>query len=205
MLLKKPPWPVVFLCLQFRHVGVRRIRGSFLLPHEKAQEAGHMNLDRKLQRALLEELRNFYPRKSSTAYRLAGYDQEDCIDNLMYLEEQGLVESGAIFSALSGSCTITQARITARGIDFLEDDGGVGAALAVVTVKLHEDTLRQLIEAKVQALNLPEEQRSGILKALREAPGETTKQLITKLVDLGMENAPRAIPLIQTLLQGGQP
>lgn len=164
-----------------------------------------MKLDRPLQRAILEELREFYPRRSQSAYNLDGYTQVECVNNLMYLEEQGLVESGVTFSALSGSITCAQARITARGLDFLEDDGGVGAALAVVTVKLHEDTLRHLIEAKVQASNLPDEQKSGILKALREAPGETTKQLITKLVDLGMENAPKALPLIQTLLHGGQP
>ncbi|KJZ51710.1 DUF2513 domain-containing protein [Pseudomonas marginalis] len=158
-----------------------------------------MKLNRELQRALLEELRDFYPRRTDSAYHLQGYSQTDCVDNLMYLEEQGLVESGIKFT-MNGHVTLIQARITARGIDFLEDDGGVGAALAVVTVKLHEDTLRQLIESKVQASNLPEEQKNGILKALREAPGETTKQLITKLVDLGMENATKALPLIQTLL-----
>ncbi|KPG94601.1 hypothetical protein AK821_18485 [Pseudomonas sp. RIT-PI-r] len=183
-------------------MGVRRIRDSFLLPHEKASEAEHMKLNRELQRALLEELRDFYPRRSQSAYHLDGYNQADCLDNLMYLEEQGLVESGIAFT-LSGHVTLVQARITARGMDFLEDDGGVSAALAVVTVKLHEDTLRQLIETKIQSSGIPDEQKSGILKALREAPGETTKQLITKLVDLGMENAPKAIPLIQTLLQGG--
>lgn len=163
-----------------------------------------MKLNRELQRALLEELRDFYPRSSQSAYHLDGYNQADCLDNLIYLEEQGLVESGIKFT-ISGHVTLIQARITARGIDFLEEDGGVGAILGTVTVKLHEDTLRQLIEAKVQAADIPDEQKSGILKALREAPGETTKQLITKLVDLGMENVPKALPLIQTLLQGGQP
>jgi len=164
-----------------------------------------MKLNRHLQHALLEELRDFYPRRSQSAYQLDGYTQVECIGNLIYLEEQGLVDSGVNVGYHSGSGTITQARITAKGMDFLEHDGGLGAMLAVVTVKLHEDTLRQLIEAKVQASDLPAEQKSGILKALREAPSEITKQLITKLVDLGMENAPKAISLIQTLLQGGQP
>lgn len=164
-----------------------------------------MKIDRELQLALLEELKVFYPRRSHSAYHLNGYTQADCIDQLMYLEELGLVESGISFSPLNGNGTSTQAKITAKGLDFLEEDGGVGAVLDVVTVRLHEDTLRQLIEAKVQASNLPEEQKSGILKALREAPGETTKQLIAKLVDLGMENAQKALPLIQTLLQNGQP
>lgn len=164
-----------------------------------------MKLNRELQRQLLEELRDFYPRRSQSAYQLGGHTQTDCVDNLIYLEELGLVESGVKFSAINTGITLTQSRITAKGIDFLEEDGGVGAILGTLTVKLHEDTLRQLIEAKVQAADLPDEQKSGILKALREAPGETTKQLITKLVDLGMENATKALPLIQTLLQSGHP
>ena len=163
-----------------------------------------MRLNRELQRSLLEELSDHYPRPTQAVYNLKGFTQTECVTNLLYLEELGLVDSG-ISHNLNGHPAFVAAKIRAKGLDFLEDDGGVGAALAVVTVKLHEDTLRQLIEAKVQASNLPEEQKNGILKALREAPGETTKQLIAKLVDLGMENAPKAVPLIQTLLLGGQP
>lgn len=161
-----------------------------------------MKISRTLQRELLEHLRDCYPNESDEVTSLG--NKEDCQSNLYYLREHGLVTL-LDSQYLGGTRAIHHATITARGIDFLEDDGGLGAILGTVTVKLHEDTLRQLIEAKVQASNLPEEQKSGILKALREAPGETTKQLITKLVDLGMENAPKAIPLIQTLLQGGQP
>ncbi|WP_166883008.1 hypothetical protein [Pantoea sp. Cy-639] len=162
-------------------------------------------MNRELQRELLAELRDHYPGRSSSVYGMGEYSQAECVANLIYMQEHGLVESGIEFSGLSGAKTLTQAKITAKGLDFLEDDGGMGAILATVTIKLHEDTLRQLIEAKVQASSLPEDQKSGILKALREAPGETTKQLITKLVDLGMENAQKALPLIQTLLQNGQP
>ncbi|VVM39890.1 hypothetical protein PS631_00224 [Pseudomonas fluorescens] len=161
-----------------------------------------MKTKRGLQREILERLQSAYP---GTDDRVLGIDGEgQTLANLTYLKEHGLVHFDSI-QYLDGSRKTYNIVITARGIDFLEDDGGLGAILGTVTVKLHEDTLRQLIEAKVQASNLPEEQKSGILKALREAPGETTKQLITRLVDLGMENAPKAIPLIQTLLQGGQP
>lgn len=168
-----------------------------------------MKLDRDLQRKILERLAAAYPHGLSSAE----YDQltegveEVVFDaNLYYLTQHELIDDCLRFAA-SGEIMINlgQMTCTAKGMDFLADDGGLGAILGTVTVKLHEDTLRQLIEAKVQSSNLPEEQKNGILKALREAPGETTKQLITKLVDLGMENVPKAIPLIQTLLQGGQP
>ena len=161
-----------------------------------------MKLIRELQREMLEHLRDCYPEPSEEVMSLG--EHEDCVGNLHYLRELGLVTL-LDSQYVGGTREIHHATITAKGIDFIEDDGGVSAILGTVTVKLHEDTLRQLIEAKVQASDLPEEQKSGILKALREAPGETTKQLITKLVDLGMENVPKAVPLIQTLLLGGQP
>ncbi len=161
-----------------------------------------MKLIRELQREMLEHLRDCYPNESDAVMSLG--DPKYCAGNLYYLRELGLVTLAAS-DFLDGSKKIHHATITAKGIDFLEDDGGVSAILGTVTIKLHEETLRQLIEAKLQAANIPDEQKSGILKALREAPGETTKLLITKLVDLGMENAPKAVPLIQTLLQGGQP
>lgn len=159
-----------------------------------------MRIDRALQKRLLEHLRDVYPQPSYLVHEEG--NREGSVKNMFYLAELGLIrlDKGQF---LDGTIEIHGATITAKGIDFLEDDGGVGAILGTLTVKLHEDTLRQLIESKLRAASIPEEQKNGILKALREAPAETTKQLITKLVDLGMENAPKAVPLIQTLLQGG--
>lgn len=161
-----------------------------------------MHMIRELQKEMLEHLLSRYPESSREVVNLG--DPKYCTGNLFYLEEHGLVKL-VKSNPISGMKKVLSATITSKGIDFIADDGGVGAILGTLTIKLHEDTLRQLIEAKLQASNLPEEQKSGILKALREAPGETTKQLIAKLVDLGMENAGKAVPLIQALLQGGQP
>ena len=52
---------------------------------------------------------------------------------------------------LGGKITWGGARITAKGIDFLEDDGGLSAILGVVTVKLHADTLREMLAKKIDA------------------------------------------------------
>ena len=161
-----------------------------------------MNLNRELQRLMLKELREFNPRRSQAAYQMAGYTQAECIANLIYLQEHGLAESGISHSNTSGAAIITQARISAKGLDFLEDDGGIGAILGTVTIKFHEDTLLRLIAARLDDADLPDNEKKGILQALREAPAEATKQLITKLLDLGMENVGKAIPLLQTLIQG---
>lgn len=166
-----------------------------------------MKLDRQLQRQILTKLSESYPRgpKSAEIAELQGsIDDDTFCANLYYLNQHGLI-GDCLSYAIGGQAMLNSGRMicTAKGMDFLADDGGLGAILGTVTVKLHEDTLRQLIEAKIQASDLPAEQKSSILKALREAPGETIKHLTTKLVDLGLENAPKAIPLFQTWLQSG--
>ncbi len=166
-------------------------------------------IDRNLQRAILTTLSEIYPRTPSVEVlnKISdGVNDHVFEANLFYLTQHGLIENCLDLKQYGKAVvTIDDLVCTAKGMDFLAGDGGLTAILGTVTVKLHEDTLRQLIEAKVQASALPEEQKSSILKALRDAPGETTKHLIMKLVDLGMENAGKAIPLIQTLLQGGHP
>lgn len=166
-----------------------------------------MKLDRALQRKILTALAAVYPRNPSHAEIdevSEGVEEEVFDANLYYLTQHGLVEE-CITIAMSGEILINMGKLacTAQGMDFLADDGGLSAILGTVTVKLHEDTLRQLIEAKVLASDAPEEQKKSVLKALREAPAETIKHLTTKLVDLGLENAPKALPLLQTLLQSG--
>ena len=159
-----------------------------------------MKTKRELQKEILERLRDAYPNTDDSVTGING--DGHTFGNLFYLREHGMV---AFYTSdlMDGSRNIYNISITARGIDFLEDDGGLSAIFGTVTVKLHEDTLRQLIEAKVKASDAPEEQKTGILKALREAPGDAIKHLTEKLLDLGLENAPKALPLIQTLLQGG--
>jgi hypothetical protein len=70
--------------------------------------------------------------------------------DLMYLEKHGLAES-AIRYGLGGHMAIGLPRITAKGTYSLADGGGLSAVLGVVTVKLHEDTLKELIGVRIEA------------------------------------------------------
>ncbi|MNN90443.1 hypothetical protein D3C81_2083910 [compost metagenome] len=85
-------------------------------------------------------------------------------------------------------------------MDFLADDGGMSAILGTVTIKFHQDTLRQLIELRLENAQLPEAEKGSLLKTVRELPADSIKHLTTKLLDLGMENLPRAVELIRTAL-----
>lgn len=148
-----------------------------------------MQLDRTYQKQLLEELAIRYPNLVDFKDR---FDDVDSIDkyvaNGVYLEEHGLLEGARTMSP----------RITHKGLDFLADDGGLSAILGVVTVKLHEDTLKNLIGQRIAESGLPTPEKSRLLDQLKSLPGEAIKHLTLKLVDAGLSNWPAALQAIET-------
>ncbi|MBB5675546.1 hypothetical protein [Xanthomonas arboricola] len=153
-------------------------------------------LDRALQRQLLETLTAAYP-AGLDSRELGHLVQGNALRvNITYLAEHGLV-AARFFDDMSEGPQLGSAKVTAKGIDFLADDGGLGAILGVVTIKLHEDTLLRLIESKVRDSDLPPTQKTRLLDQLRKLPAETTKHLAMKLVDAGLKHAPDALQLLQ--------
>ncbi|WP_054075008.1 MULTISPECIES: hypothetical protein [Comamonas] len=159
-----------------------------------------MSLDRKLQRTLLQKLADQYPATVS----VQGWEAElpGSAVNLAYLHEHGLCEAKFSQALSEKAPRAFSARATAKGMDFLADDGGLSAILGVVTIKLHDDTIKSLIESKILESDLPEPEKKRFLDQLRELPGEATKHLVLKLVDLGLEKAPTAIEVIGKVLMG---
>lgn len=159
-----------------------------------------MKLDRDLQRQLLQNFADIYPGRGQAG----NWDQgpEAVNANLSYLIEHGLINAAAISHPISGPVRIANIAITAAGLDFLADDGGLSAILGVVTIKLHDETIRSLIESRIEEADLPAEEKTGLLHQLRELRGESIKHLTMKLLDVGMENLPAALPLIQKTLAG---
>src|SRR5262245_51879543 len=110
-----------------------------------------MRLNRVLQRQLLEQLREAYPEFVDFQSR-PEFDQPDFQSNLFYLSEHKLID------ATEGGTSprrIVWASITASGLDFLEDDGGLSAILKTVTVKFDIENIRSILEDKVVASTLP--------------------------------------------------
>lgn len=159
-----------------------------------------MFLDREKQRILLIDLRRHYPGYASRTELIPSWVADDGIDqgyakNLHYLAGHGLVElrTNPDRPRSNGPSGIVQARITAKGLDFLEDDGGLSAILGTVTVRLHADTIRDLIEAKiVESKDVPEEDKPGMIAALKGMREEGLKQLTQRVVGYGLDQAPGA-------------
>ena len=156
-----------------------------------------MKLDRGLQLEILNLLADHYPEQCALPGE--GPDGEATTVNAWYLEEHGLIECAKV-ECIDEPPAVIGATITARGLDFLADDGGLSAILGVVTISLHDETLKALISQKIEKSSLPPADKGIWLEALRRLPAETTKHLAVKLMDLGLAHSPDALAWVGTLL-----
>jgi hypothetical protein len=162
-----------------------------------------LKLDRKYQLELLQMLEESYPQCFDIRPHMKSLDGDGnkrYEANMVYLHEHGLIESGIRFGADGTSFASSLPRITQKGIDFLADDGGLSAILGVVTIKIHDETLKQLISLKIEQSDLPPADKGLWLQAVRSLPAETTKHLAMKLLDLGLTHSPSALQLVGTML-----
>lgn len=158
-----------------------------------------MKLDRAIQLQLLKQLASVYPNSDFHVIENVGCDYEVGIANMAYLAEHKLVFAKFIKHS-DGVDFSNSPQITASGLDFLADDGGLTAIRGVVTVRFHEDTLKDLIELRLSEAPIPSEEKNRLLQSVRELPADSIKHLTTRLLDLGMDNLPRAVELIRTVL-----
>lgn len=156
-----------------------------------------MKLDRELQLELLKKLADSYPETRD----IQRWESEfpGAISNLAYLSEHGLCDLRTI--AVSSVNVPFKARITAKGMDFLADDGGLSAILGVVTIRLHDDTIKAIIETRIMQSDLPEPAKKRMIDRLRSLGGEATKHLLLKSLDYGLDKAPHAIEKVGALLE----
>ena len=153
-------------------------------------------VSRETQHAILEKLQRFYPDR--TDLRLT-WDETELAANLLYLEEHGLVDSGVEYRG-NKFVGYSWSKITATGIDFLADDGGLAAILKTFTVKLHADTIRDLLAKKVDEADLPADEKSRLRKAVEGLPATALAAGAGDLVKMGLDHAPGALGYIRALI-----
>ena len=155
-----------------------------------------MPIDRQLQRDMLIKMRDAYP--SSVRFRDLEGDEDQKIKNLLYLADHGLCEAG-VHQGLNGQHSVSVSKINARGLDFLEDDGGLTAILQTVTVRLHADSIRDLMIAKVDSTSAPLAERSKIKKHLANLSGAALEAATTDLVGQGLAHIPDVLSWLRGL------
>lgn len=142
-------------------------------------------LDRPYQRHLLQLLSEHYPRQAQIVPDDG--DERKAGVNLAYLAEHGLIEATLIPTMGPGPVRFSNARITARGLDFLADDGGLSAILGVVTIKLADDDLRRLLIEKLQGSDVEPGVKKRLLEKVKELPGDALGAIFSRLFEAGLD------------------
>lgn len=155
-------------------------------------------LDREYQREILTKLAEAYPR-AADATRTFGEVDEIFVVNAHYLHEHGLV-SANIRQMIDGGTAIGPVTITARGLDFLQDDGGLSAILGTITVRLHDDTIRALLIEKVEASSGDVAVKRKLVETIKGLPADALKKLAEKAMIAGIEHLPERIDQLRQLL-----
>ncbi|WP_374351670.1 hypothetical protein [Chitinimonas sp.] len=158
-----------------------------------------MVVDRALQKELLGKLAEAYPESVSSSDLGETTRGGPISTNLIYLDEHGLVEA-LQSKAIGAAASVHTAKITARGLDFLADDGGLSAILTTVTVKLHADTLEALLAKGIRESELPRAVKDEVLAKLKTLPAEAMGKIADQLLGLGIEKLPDAVSAIRSML-----
>jgi hypothetical protein len=161
-----------------------------------------MKLDRELQRAILERCALAFPNPCDARIMMMDLrvDQATYVPQAIYLEEHGLLRNVASFYVDGTPPAPKHPTITAAGLDFLEDDGGLTAVLGTVVVKLHADTIRELLQARVEQASLPPAEKSALVKQIKGMPAAALNALATRAVQAGVEHVPDLLHWIQGVL-----
>lgn len=162
-----------------------------------------MQIDRELQNTLLARLRDIYP-AVGYSHKLAedlGVDHQHLAANAHYLAEHDLIDADIKMTS-DGSHRMrpAQLRITAGGIDFIEEDGGLTAILGVMTVKLHADTIRDLILAQIEASEVDSSVKEQLKTSVRNLPAKGLEAVVTRLAQEGLTRLPNAMQWLQTAI-----
>lgn len=148
-----------------------------------------MIIDRDLQKRILTDLSNIYPKWADITDIDEYYQQLDdrtLIANLKYLAQNELITE-CIDITTDGMYILQPTEITHTGLDFLADDGGLSAILNTVTVKIDQSQMADLLKA---IANLSQEEQKTLFEAIKEAPSKAVETMVEKSVEKGFDNLP---------------
>ncbi|MGE4404468.1 hypothetical protein [Pseudomonas sp.] len=160
--------------------------------------------ERQLQRQILALLDTVYPAKIYRAGLVEGLPdiEESRLPALLkHLDELGYVQA-AIHVSSDGRnrVVLLHATITARGRDYLKEDGGLTAERDALTIRLHADTIRDLITAQIEASEMDSTAKAQLIAQVKSLPAKGLEAVLTDLAKQGLARLPNAIQWLQTTL-----
>lgn len=155
-----------------------------------------MNRQRQLE--ILTILDDIHP-EALPARKFPDHLEPSCLlSDLFYLQGHNLIEFTYCKKGNAG-WSITS-RITSRGMDFLKDDGGLSAILGVVTIKLHEDTIRELLLIAVDQSATTKSDKETLKATISRTPSTAFSEIVRELCRRAVLQSPDALQLIRDIL-----
>jgi len=145
-----------------------------------------MNIDRNQQRLILEILANDYPKGSSECLdrlrELQENDSDMFFGNLQYLKMHGLIEAENMILG-NGNYQFVFPKLTAKGIDYLLQDGGLSAIIPTQIIKLHPNTLTSFFEQAIAASKIADQEKHSLIARIKRLPGDGLIHLLKELIE----------------------
>lgn len=161
-----------------------------------------MQLDFDLHLHVLNVITSAYPEKHSYEFINQLYEQfgkNHVNGNLKYLQMHGIVS--LVFSPfLEDNDVLHEIMPTQKAFDVLHEKGGWSAILNVQVVKLHEESIRDLLQQRLNQSDLPDSQKQVLATTISQLPDVALKHLTTKLLDYLLTQSPSVWKWLQTLV-----
>lgn len=143
--------------------------------------------DRTLQREILQKCISVYPEYTFWGLfspEIAGYGDDVLSANIVYLYEHGLISirnrtSDDPYSFLDNM------RASHKGIDFMQNDGGLSAILGVQTIKFHRDAV-VVLEDLIAISGMTENEKEKAKSIISELSSEGLKTVVQTITAAGM-------------------
>lgn len=156
-------------------------------------------LDREFQKQILTDVAGLYPQAADIQRSYGHQDDNRLLVNLHYLHEHGLVDF-RFTEFLDRTLKMHTVKITAKGMDFITQDGGLSAILGVVTVKLHDETIRELLIKKVEEAPGDATVKSNLVEKIKALPADALGKITMDGLDKALSTAPKLLDLLSGLL-----
>lgn len=157
-----------------------------------------MPLDRAFQNEILEYLETRYPSEVSLE-DIPHSDRVDLQAQLYYLKEHGLLDGVVAEATFDRPEILMTARISADGLDFLQDDGGISAIKRTFTVKFDAENIRSLFVDGLNLSNIPDEEKHSLIDRIRSFSADTLRELLVQVSVEGLKR-PETLSLLISLV-----
>jgi len=156
-----------------------------------------MSQRKELQKAILARLeesgRKLFAREMADIGESAAVARE-----VAYLAGSGLVTAAT--REFDGEIHFAWANITPKGSDFINSEDTIGSEVNVLTVRLHEDTVRELLIARVREADADETAKEKLIDQLKSLPAQGVAKVAEHALEQALRNLPNAVQWLQTVL-----